>query len=162
MDWRHFLPYDQFFKNFLNCFQGHDTTAAALTWSLFELGHHPEVQEHVYEELQKIFGDSDRPPTYQDLMDMTYLKRVVQEALRLYPSVPVISRRFETDMHLREYVVPAHTEIVLVLYHIHRNPDIFPEPEKFDPDRFLPEAVEKRHPFAYIPFSAGQRNCVGE
>lgn len=141
---------------------GHDTTAAALTWAFFELGHHHDAQEKCYEEMQKIFGDSDRDPTYQDLMEMSYLKRVLQETLRLYPSVPVISRKFNIDVQLKNYLVPANTEMVLVLYSIHRNPHFYPNPEAFDPDRFLPEVSEKRHPFAYVPFSAGQRNCVGQ
>ncbi|KAK6639165.1 hypothetical protein RUM43_007435 [Polyplax serrata] len=143
-------------------FEGHDTTSASLNWTLFELGHHLEIQERCFQEMERIFGDSDRCPTYHDLMEMSYLKRVIQEALRLYPSVPVISRKFDVDLQLKEYLVPAKTEIVLVLYAIHRNPDVYPEPDKFDPDRFLPEAVESRHSFAYIPFSAGQRNCIGQ
>ncbi|KAL0269893.1 UNVERIFIED_CONTAM: hypothetical protein PYX00_007475 [Menopon gallinae] len=141
---------------------GHDTTAAALTWAFFELGHRHDIQDKVYEEMRRIFGDSDRSPTYQDLMEMSYLKRVLQETLRIYPSVPVISRKFDSDIQLKNYVVPARTEMVLVIYSIHRNPDIYPDPEKFDPDRFLPEESEKRHTFAYVPFSAGQRNCVGQ
>ncbi|KAL0265509.1 UNVERIFIED_CONTAM: hypothetical protein PYX00_011036 [Menopon gallinae] len=143
-------------------FEGHDTTAASVVFALFELGHHPDIQERVYNEMREIFGDSDRMPTYQDLMQMSYLKRVIQEILRLYPSVPVISRKFDVDFRIRDYVIPANTELVLVLYYIHRNPDIFPDPDNFDPDRFLPDISEKRHPFAYVPFSAGQRNCIGQ
>ncbi|EEB17116.1 cytochrome P450, putative [Pediculus humanus corporis] len=143
-------------------FEGHDTTAASLTWTLFELGHHPEVQERCYSELIEIFGDSNELPSYNDLMKMNYLKRVIQETLRLYPSVPVISRKFKVDMQLNDYLVPANTEIILILYAIQRNEKIFKNPDKFDPDRFLQEEIIKRHAFAYVPFSAGQRNCIGQ
>lgn len=83
--------------------QGHDTTSASLIWTFFELGHHSEIQEQCFEELQKIFEDSNRFPSYHDLMQMTYLKRVIQETLRLYPSVPVISRKFNVDIQLSEF-----------------------------------------------------------
>ncbi|KAK6635661.1 hypothetical protein RUM44_000915 [Polyplax serrata] len=141
---------------------GHDTTSTALNWCFFELGHHESIQNKVHDELQRIFEGSQRDPTHQDLMKMEYLKRVLQETLRLYPSAPVISRKFDVDIQLKNYNVPAKTEVILLLYHIHRNPDIFPQPEVFDPDRFLPEVVNKRNSFAYIPFSAGPRNCIGQ
>nr|ALX81392.1 cytochrome P450 [Liposcelis entomophila] len=143
-------------------FEGHDTTSAALCWTLFELGSNPDIQEKAYQELQEIFGDSDRQPTNSDLAEMKYLERVIKETLRLYPSVPVISRRLEEEIKIKDYVFPAGTYTPIFIYKIHRDPRFYPDPEKFDPDRFLPEKIQGRHPYSYIPFSAGPRNCIGQ
>lgn len=143
-------------------FEGHDTTTAAISWCLFLLGNHLDCQEKVFQELQDIFGDSDRNITFLDLGKMKYLERCLKEALRLYPSVSFISRRLGEDTEIGGYTIPAGVEVVLHIYDIHRDPDHFPNPDTFDPDNFLPERSSKRHPFAYVPFSAGPRNCIGQ
>lgn len=143
-------------------FEGHDTTTAGISWSLYLLGSHPECQEKVMEELDNIFQGSDRAATINDLNEMKYLERVIKEALRLYPSVPFIGRQLENDFEIGKYVVPAGTQISLNLFHMHRDPEQFPDPEKFNPDNFLPEVTKNRHPYAYTPFSAGPRNCIGQ
>lgn len=84
-------------------FQGHDTTSTALSWALFELGSHPDVQEKAYQELNEIFGDSDRFPTTADLAKMKYLERVIKETLRLYPSVPIISRELQEEIKISKW-----------------------------------------------------------
>lgn len=115
------------------------------------------------EELQEVFGESDLPPTYQDLQNLHYLERVLKESLRLYPSVPYLSRVSEEEIHTYTgHTIPKNIILQIHVYDLHRNPQLYPEPEKFDPDRFLPENCAKRHPFAYIPFSAGPRNCIGK
>ncbi|KAL0267118.1 UNVERIFIED_CONTAM: hypothetical protein PYX00_009473 [Menopon gallinae] len=143
-------------------FEGHDTTAAAMSWTLFELGHHPEIQERAYLEQCEIFQGSSRDATSADLQNMKYLDRVIKEALRLYPSVPVIARKLEKDITIRGYTLPKGTNVPAFIYYIHRDPKNFPDPLKFDPDRFLTDQIQKRHPYAYIPFSAGSRNCIGQ
>ncbi|XP_069671902.1 cytochrome P450 4C1 [Periplaneta americana] len=143
-------------------FEGHDTTSAGICWSLFLLGSHPEIQEKVYEELDNIFQGSDRSTTMRDLNEMKYLERCIKDALRLYPSVPFIGRVLKEDTKIGDYTLPAGCMINLQIYHVHRNPDQYPNPEAFDPDNFLPERVAKRHPYAYVPFSAGPRNCIGQ
>lgn len=108
------------------------------------------------------FGASDRQPTYQDLQDLPYMDLCVKESLRLYPSVPLISRVASKDIDtFSGYRIPKETIVVIHIYDLHRNADIFPDPEKFDPDRFLPENCIDRHPFSYLPFSGGPRNCIG-
>ncbi|XP_069699710.1 cytochrome P450 4C1-like isoform X1 [Periplaneta americana] len=143
-------------------FEGHDTTSAGMSWALFLLGLHPDVQEKAYEEQKNIFQGSDRSVTMKELNEMKYLERVIKETLRLYPSVPSISRQLHSEAKLGDFTVPAGCSLTLHIYDVHQNPEQFPNPEKFDPDNFLPEKVAKRHPYAYIPFSAGPRNCIGQ
>ncbi|KAL9892775.1 cytochrome P450 4c3 [Glossina fuscipes] len=144
-------------------FEGHDTTSAAISWTLFLLGCHPEYQERVVEELESIFGDDrESPATMKNLLDMRYLECCIKDALRLFPSVPMMGRSIGEDVQIGEYLVPAGTTAIIMTYMLHRNPRVFPKPEQFNPDNFLPENCVGRHPFAYIPFSAGPRNCIGQ
>ncbi|KAJ9600115.1 hypothetical protein L9F63_009591, partial [Diploptera punctata] len=143
-------------------FEGHDTTSAGICWVLFLLGLHPDVQDRAYEEIENIFKGSDRPTTMKDLSEMKYLERVIKETLRLYPSVPIISRKLNKDVKIGDYEIPAGCSLTMHIYNIHRNAEHYQNPEKFNPDNFLPEKVVNMHPYAYIPFSAGPRNCIGQ
>ncbi|XP_008166673.1 cytochrome P450 4V2-like isoform X1 [Chrysemys picta bellii] len=143
-------------------FEGHDTTAAAMNWAIYLLGCHPEAQKKVHRELDEVFGNSDRPVTMDDLKKLRYLECVVKEALRLFPSVPFFARTTSEDCHIRGFKIPKATEVVVVPYVLHREPEIFPDPEEFRPERFFPENSKGRHPYAYVPFSAGPRNCIGQ
>lgn len=116
----------------------------------------------IHEELDAIFGVSDREATIQDLSDMPYLERVIKETMRLYPPVPFIGRISSEDVEVAGYKIPKGCYIGIEIFNIMRDPDHFPNPEQFDPDRFLPENSKHRHPYAYIPFSAGPRNCIGK
>lgn len=143
-------------------FEGHDTTAAGISWTLYILGSYPDVQEKVFDEIDNIFNGTDRPATLADLNEMKYLERVIKESMRIFPPVPTLGRILSEDMQLDEYFIPKGTSVTIQVYYLHRDPRFFPEPEKFDPDRFLPENIEGRNPYAYIPFSAGSRNCIGQ
>ncbi|KAL6262605.1 hypothetical protein P5V15_005399 [Pogonomyrmex californicus] len=143
-------------------FEGHDTTAVGMTWALFLLGSHPEYQEKVHKELEEVFGDSETPATVKELSELKYLDRVIKETLRLYPSVPMISRELVEDVTVGNYTFPKGITVVLAILLMHRNPVVWPDPDKFDPDRFLPENSANRNPYAYVPFSAGPRNCIGQ
>jgi cytochrome P450 family 4 subfamily V len=142
-------------------FEGHDTTAMGLNWTTYLLGHNPEIQERLQEELDAVLEDGQEV-TSEDLKELKYLERVIKEAQRLYPSVPIFGREIIQDVKVGEYTIPKGASTIVLTYALHRNPDVFPDPEKFDPDRFLPENSQGRSPFAYIPFSAGQRNCIGQ
>lgn len=144
-------------------FEGHDTTAAGSSFVLCLLGIHQDIQARVYKEIFQIFGDSDREATFNDTMDMKYLERVIMESLRLYPPVPMIARKVNQDVQLasENYVVPAGATVVVGTFKIHRRPDIYTNPDRFDPDNFLPERTQNRHYYSFIPFSAGPRSCVG-
>lgn len=109
-----------------------------------------------------MFGHDNSNPTYQDFQNLQYLELCLKESLRMYPSVPLISRRATGDINLPSgHKIPKGAVILLQIYDLHHNPDIFPNPEKFDPDRFLPGSYASRHVFAYLPFSGGPRNCIG-
>ncbi|XP_036318645.1 cytochrome P450 4g1-like [Rhagoletis pomonella] len=145
-------------------FEGHDTTSAGSSFVLCLLGIHKDVQARVFEEQKEIFADDlQRECTFADTLEMQYLERVIKETLRLYPPVPVIGRKVNEDVPLASgpYVIPKGTTVILGQYAVHRRPDCYENPEKFDPDNFLPEKMAKRHYYSYIPFSAGPRSCVG-
>jgi cytochrome P450 family 4 len=144
-------------------FEGHDTTAAASSFFLSLMGIHQHIQDKVVEELDQIFGNSDRAATFQDTLEMKYLERCLMETLRMYPPVPVIARQLKENLKLAtgDYVVPSGATVVIATYKLHRLEHIYPNPDKFDPDNFLPERQANRHYYAFIPFSAGPRSCVG-
>ncbi|GFQ86302.1 cytochrome P450 4C1 [Trichonephila clavata] len=144
-------------------FAGHDTTAMSLSWTLYCLGQNPEIQQRVQEELDDIFGDEiDRNIVREDLTRLKYLECVIKETLRLYPSAPFIARECEDSFTVLDHVVPAGSLCMILISELHQDPESFPEPEKFVPERFLPENSVGRHPYAYVPFSAGPRNCIGQ
>lgn len=144
-------------------FEGHDTTAAGSSFFLCMMGAHPDIQDKVVEELDQIFGDSDRPATFQDTLEMKYLERCMLETLRMYPPVPIIARQLneEVKMASNGCIVPAGCTVIVATVKLHRNETIYPNPTVFNPDNFLPEKSAARHYYAFVPFSAGPRSCVG-
>lgn len=142
--------------------KGHDTTAAGSSFVLCLLGIHQDIQARVCQELKTIFGDSNRECTFADTLEMKYLERVILESLRMYPPVPVIARKLNEDVQLKSenHIVPAGCTVVIATLKVHRREDIYPNPQKFDPDNFLPERTQNRHYYSFIPFSAGPRSCV--
>ncbi|KAJ7382901.1 Cytochrome P450 4V2 [Desmophyllum pertusum] len=96
------------------------------------------------------------------MKELRYLECVIKESQRLFPSVPFFARRTTEDCYLGGYVVPKYTTVGVSTIGLHRNPDVWPAPLEFNPDRFLPENSQGRHPYAFLPFSAGPRNCIGQ
>ncbi|WP_030670798.1 cytochrome P450 [Streptomyces sp. NRRL B-1347] len=138
----------------------HHTTGVAVSWTLHLLGRHPEAAARVTEELDRVLGE--RPaPTYADLRRLTYLDMTLKEAMRLYPPGPYGARETTEPLVLGEYEIPAGTTVFYPFWAVHLNPDHWPDPEKFLPERFTPEEAAKRPRFAYIPFGLGPRSCEG-
>ncbi|VVC41082.1 Cytochrome P450, conserved site,Cytochrome P450,Cytochrome P450, E-class, group I [Cinara cedri] len=143
-------------------FEGHDTSSISLTMTIILLGMYPDIQDKVRNELLGIFGDSDRDASIQDLNSMQYLDAVIKESLRIYPSVPYITRKLETSLTLKNYTIPQNTVLGIFPYILHKNEKIFTNPEEFIPERFLDESNKEAFLFGYLPFSAGPRNCIGQ
>ncbi|KAI4477381.1 hypothetical protein M0804_012767 [Polistes exclamans] len=142
-------------------FGGHDTTASALTFALSLFAKHKDVQENIRDEIKSIMSD-DNNLTTSSFQKLSYLERCLKESLRLYPSAHIISRQISHDFQLKHYLIPSGTMLAVNIYSVHRNKKYWPNPNVFDPDRFLPENIKGRHPYVYIPFSAGPRNCIGQ
>ncbi|CAG2112131.1 unnamed protein product, partial [Medioppia subpectinata] len=144
-------------------FEGHDTTSVSMSWTLYLLGRHPKVQDRLHEELDAVFGtDITRDITAEDIARMTYLDAVLKESLRMYPSVPFIGRKLNEDFRCRDYVIPKDTNVFLFIERMHYDPEVFPEPLRFLPERFLENSTSNINAYTYVPFSAGARSCIGK
>lgn len=151
----------QLFDEIMTIFlAGYETTATALTWLFVTLRDHPEVLAKLDAEFDQVLGG--RLPTFEDVPRLAYTRQVFLEVLRMYTVVPFLPRALNQADQLGDYSLPANA-LVLVFYHgVHHNPKVWKEPEVFDPDRFSPENSTGRHPFAFVPFSAGPRKCAGD
>ena len=136
---------------------GHETTATALAWTLYSACRTPAVLAQMHAEADAV-GDS---PTLADLPRLGLCLRAFKEALRLYPPVYMFGRDATSDVTIGECRLPRRTNVMISPWAMHRSAAIYPDPERFDPDRFLPENEAKRHRYAYLPFGAGPRVCLG-
>ncbi len=139
---------------------GHETTASGLNWTWYLLAQHPEAEARLHAELDA--APSMAAPGLEQMEALPYTHQVIDEALRLYPPGWLLSRRtIEADV-LGGFPVPPKTNVLLPLYLLHRHPGFWKEPERFWPERFAPEHEAERPRFAYMPFAAGPRHCIGE
>jgi enediyne biosynthesis protein E7 len=138
---------------------GHETTASTLSWTWYLVGGSSEVAGRLHAEAVEVLGD--RAPTYDDLPSLRYTTMVIQEAMRLYPPVWILPRRAVAADEIDGYRVPPGADVMICPYTLHRHPTFWPEPDHFDPGRFSPDRSDQRHRYAYIPFGAGPRVCVG-
>jgi cytochrome P450 len=160
---------------------GHETTANALTWTFYLLSQHPDVERRLYEELYSVLGKDNnnnnddngvnhskdctatpRLPTISDITRLEYTEKVLRESMRLYPPAWTLGRQALTDYVIDKYVIPSGSIILMSQYVMHRNPQYFPNPEDFDPDRWTKESKSVLPRFSYFPFGGGIRGCVGE
>jgi cytochrome P450 len=139
---------------------GHETTANALTWTWYLLSQNPAVEETLHQELARVLGG--RLPAFDDLPELKYVEMVFAEAMRLYPPAWAVGRRNIEPYRVGDYELPARSILQMSPWVVHRDPRWFPEPERFDPLRFTPEAVAARPRFSYFPFGGGARVCIGE
>ncbi|XP_062047242.1 cytochrome P450 4A5-like [Lepus europaeus] len=141
-------------------FEGHDTVASGVSWIFYALATHPEHQHQCREEIQGLLGNG-ASITWEHLDQMPYTTMCIKEALRLYPSVPAVSRDLSKSVTFPDgRSLPKGIMVTLSIYGLHHNPKVWPNPEVFDPSRFAPGSA--RHSHAFLPFSGGSRNCIGK
>jgi cytochrome P450 len=139
---------------------GHETTAATLTWTWYLLLQHPDIYARMQAEVDSILAG--RTPTIADMPQLPYVKQVLKESLRLYPPAYLIIRRVIHPITLDRYTLTPTMNVGISPYVLHRRPNYFPDPERFDPDRFMTEDQGKRPRYAYLPFGAGPHTCIGQ
>lgn len=139
---------------------GHETTASALTFALDEVGRHAHVQRRLHHELDAVVGR--RAPTAGDAAELTYTRMVVKETLRLHPSAYWLGRMAHEEDEIGGYRIPPGSVVALLPWVTHRHPGLWEAPERFEPERFTPQAEADRHRYAYYPFGGGPRGCIGE
>ena len=139
---------------------GHETTASGLNWTWYLLSQHPEVDAKLHAELMA--APADLSPGLAQMEALTFTHQVIDEALRMYPPGWILSRRTIEADTLAGYEIPAGTSVMLSPYILHRHPKFWKEPDAFRPERFAPDHEAERPRFAYMPFAAGPRHCIGE
>jgi cytochrome P450 len=144
---------------------GHETTANALSWTWVLLARHPEIAAQLGEEARRVLGD--RPATYEDLEKLVFTRQVISESLRLYPPAWVLGRTtlddYEIEHQNQQFVIPQGSLVLMSQWVMHRDARFWDVPETFDPSRWNEEKASATRPkFAYFPFSAGTRGCIGE
>lgn len=139
---------------------GHETTANALTWTWYLLSQHPDVEERLHRELDTVL--TGRTPTAADIPNLPYVEMVLSEAMRLYPPAWIIARRTLSDYQAGEYTIPANSLLMMSQYVVHHDARWYPDPLRFDPERWTAEARASRPRYAYFPFGGGPRLCIGE
>lgn len=138
---------------------GHETTAATLSWAWYLLAHHPAAAARLRHEIDRVLGE--RPPALEDLPALVYTRRVLEEAVRLYPPVWLIPRKALSDDVIGGYGIPSGADVLLCVYTLHRHRAFWEEPERFEPERFSTDGDRQRHPHCYLPFGSGARACLG-
>jgi cytochrome P450 len=138
---------------------GHETAATALAWTLWILAKDEATQTRLRAEVSAVAGE--RPVGRDEVERLTFTKQVLQESMRLFAPAPAISRQPRADTTIGGRRVAGNAQVVVAIWALHRNEKHWPEPTGFDPDRFAPEVVKKRHRFAYLPFGGGPRICIG-
>ena len=140
---------------------GFDTSSNTLAFTLYYLVVNPDVQEKLRSEIKEVMEKSRDKPLYEIIQNIEYLDCVIKEGQRLCPTAPQVNRECDEDYDLNGIHIPAGTEIIIPIYALHRDSEAWEDPEKFDPERFRGPAKDAHHPFCFLPFGAGPRNCIG-
>ncbi|XP_055852792.1 cytochrome P450 6a8-like [Episyrphus balteatus] len=142
---------------------GSETSSTTMGHALYELAKNPEIQDKLREEIESLIEKHDGVLSYDCLMEMTYMEKVFKETLRKYPVITNLVRRSMNEYPTKnpKFVIPANTMCLIPVDAIHHDPEIYPDPEKFDPERFSPEEISKRHSCSWLPFGEGPRHCIG-
>ncbi|XP_059612810.1 uncharacterized protein LOC132259265 [Phlebotomus argentipes] len=150
-------------QSFVFFLAGYETSSTAMTFALYELAKHPEIQERARQNVRDSLAKYGGKFTYDAAMEMTYLDQVINETMRKFPPLGSLTRRITHDYQVpgTKYVLKKNLRVIIPIHSIQNDPDIFPDPDKFDPDRFSVEKSRNRHNAAFMPFGDGPRNCIG-
>lgn len=155
------MDLEQLHHEVLNiCIGAYETTTNTLSWAFYLLARHPEIEEKLHAELDRMLGD--RVATFDDLPKLTYTRMIVEETLRIYSPAYQFMRRAREDDEIDGYRIPAGSNLLINSYFLHRHRDFWDDPERFDPERFTPEQIAQRPKHAYLPFGSGHRICIGK
>ncbi|GAB0087595.1 hypothetical protein DMENIID0001_019230 [Sergentomyia squamirostris] len=150
-------------QTFLFFIAGFETSSSTMTFALYELAQHQDLQDKARNEVLRILAKYNGEYTYEACMEMKYMDQVINETLRKYPVAETLVRSTTSDYKLpnHDFVIKKGSGVLISVYSIHHDPEIYPDPERFDPERFTEEEIAKRHPMAWLPFGEGPRMCVG-
>jgi cytochrome P450 len=141
---------------------GHETTAMVLSFCLYALAHHPEIQEKARAQVLEVVGSAEHIPTYKQLQNMEYISYVINETMRMWPPISILNGRItKKDEVFDDYKIPKGSNVQVFIYGVHHSKEIWKDPEVFRPERFEPAESKTRPAFSFIPFSAGPRVCIG-
>jgi cytochrome P450 len=138
---------------------GHETTALALSWTFYLLSRHPDIERRVLDEIAAVTGGA--PLKAAQVAELHYMRQVIQESMRLYPPAAMVVREPNRPVSIGGYPAGPQDNVFIPIYAIHHHEKLWPGPARFDPERFSPDAVKTRHRYAYLPFGAGPRICIG-
>ncbi|CAC5419323.1 CYP4B1 [Mytilus coruscus] len=142
-------------------FEGHDTTASAISWAIYHLGKHQKEQEIIYSELSELLNDK-KQVSWENLQIMPKLTAFIKESMRMVAPVPNVQRQLTSPITIDNVTIPAGVVVDMGIYMLHHHPDVWPDNDVFRPERFLQEDIAERHPYSFLPFAAGSRNCIGQ
>mmetsp|Transcript_10524 Transcript_10524/g.33481 ORF Transcript_10524/g.33481 Transcript_10524/m.33481 type:complete len:547 (-) Transcript_10524:188-1828(-) len=142
---------------------GHETTSQLMAWTIYLLAQHPDWKEQCREEARSVLPTDPADLTWEHVQQLRVINMVLQEALRLFPPAPMIGRRANRPVRIGGILIPKDMEVTIPIWYLHHNPELWDEPDKFNPERFRNGPSKAgRHPMAFIPFSVGKRNCIGQ
>ncbi|KAL9963558.1 hypothetical protein ACROYT_G027078 [Oculina patagonica] len=148
-------------QSFLFLIAGYDTSSNTLGLTCHHVATHPDVQDKLQQEIDSVWTDEEQVPTYETVNELPYLDMVISETLRLYPPAYMTQRSCTKACEINGIKIPKDSPILVPIYSIHRDPSFYPDPEKFDPERFSPAAKQSRNPYTYLPFGHGPHSCLG-
>jgi cytochrome P450 family 6 len=150
-------------QSFVFFVAGFETSSTTMTFALYELAKHQDIQDKVRQEIETVLAKHEGKITYESIQEMKYMNRVIDETLRKYPPVPFLTRKCVKDYKIpdEDIIIEKGTTVVLSVLGIHYDEEYYPDPEKFDPERFTEENKNLRHHYSHIPFGEGPRLCIG-
>jgi len=140
---------------------GYETSSGTLSLTCYHIATNPDVQDKLQQEIDSVWTEEEQVPTYETVNELPYLDMVISETLRLYPPGFMISRGCTKACAIKDIKIPKDSPILIPVYSIQRDPAVFPDPDKFDPERFAPSAKQSRNPYSFLPFGHGPHSCIG-